>query len=311
MPPTQPHPAPTPQAPRPRLSRLVVGYDGSDGANAAAAFALWLAGKAGCEATLVHAGPAPEAAPSADVMAAGADQAVAYEREWRGRLETLREYGAAEAALDCRVVHGNAAGALIATAAETEADLILTGSHGVGRARGALLGSVSSQLLSHAPCSVMVFPEAGPAEPASHARTIVVGIDGSPGSRSALALAQALAAPLGATLVLVHAYDPHIPLAVITTTGIARELRRYGGGLLREARAALADPGQAVEEELVEGRARDVLVDACERHGPALLVVGSRGLGGFKELMLGSTSRWVAGKAACPVVVARGPAHAQ
>ncbi len=42
----------------------------------------------------------------------------------------------------------------------------------------------------------------------------------------ALALAQALAAPLGATLVLVHAYDPHIPLAVITTDGIAKELRR-------------------------------------------------------------------------------------
>ena len=39
------------------------------------------------------------------------------------------------------------------------------------------------------------------------------------------------------------------------------------------------------------GHARDALVAACERHAPALLAVGNRGLGGFQELLLGSTSR--------------------
>ena len=88
-----------PISPRgPRLARLVVGYDGSDGANAAAAFGLWLAGKSGCEATIVHAGPTPESAPSADLLPAAAEQIVAYEREWQWRLGNLREYEADDAA---------------------------------------------------------------------------------------------------------------------------------------------------------------------------------------------------------------------
>lgn len=311
MPPLdQAHPTPAPAAdqPRgPRLARLVVGYDGSDGANAAAAFGLWLAGKSGCEATIVHAGPTPESVPSGDLLPAAAEQIVAYEREWQWRLGNLREYAADDAAVECRVVRGSPAGALIAAAVDTGADLILTGSHGIGHIRGALLGSVSSQVLAHAPCSVMVFPEDGISDPASRARTIVVGVDGSPSSHEALAVAQTLAAPLAATLVLLHAYDPHIPFAVITTEGMRNELRRHGRKLLDVARDTVTAPVDIVEESLVEGHARDELVAACERRTPALLVVGSRGLGGFKELLLGSTSRWTANHAPCPVLIARTP----
>jgi nucleotide-binding universal stress UspA family protein len=58
-------------------------------------------------------------------------------------------------------------------------------------------------------------------------------------------------------------------------------------------------------EELVEGRAREQLVAASERHGPAVIVVGRRGVGGLKDLLLGSTSRGVVNTAPCPVVVVR------
>ena len=291
----------------PRLARLVVGYDGSDGANSAAAFAVWLAGRSGCEATIVHAGPTPESVPSADLLPAAAEQVVAYEREWQWRLGNLCENAADGAAVECRVVRGSPAGALIAAAVESAADLILTGSHGVGHVRGTLLGSVSSQVLAHARHSVMLFREDGMTTPASDARTVVVGIDGSPSSYEALAVAQTLAAPLAASLVLLHAYDPHIPFAVITTEGISKELRRHGRKVLDAARDAVSAPVDIVEEALVEGHARDELVAACERRAPALLVVGSRGLGGFRELVLGSTSRWVANHAPCPVVIARTP----
>ena len=294
-----------------RPSRLLVGYDGSDGAAAAAAFGLWLAGKAGCQATLVHAGPTPETAPSADLLPAAAEQVVAYEREWQWRLENLRDYAAGDALVECRVVRGSPAGALIAAAVDSGADMILTGSHGVGRVRGALLGSVSSQVLAHAPCSVMVFREDEPSTPAAHARAVVVGIDGSDSSRHALELAQSLAAPLGAALVLVHVYDPRVPFASEPTAAMRDELRRHAVTVLHDARKTVAAPLEIIEEEIVEGHARDELVAACRRHAPALLVVGGRGLGGFKELLLGSTSRWVADHAPCPVLVARRSALAE
>jgi Universal stress protein family len=57
------------------------------------------------------------------------------------------------------VLRGSPAGVLIAAAVDSGADLILTGSRGAGRIQGALLGSVSSQVLTHAPCSVMVIPD--------------------------------------------------------------------------------------------------------------------------------------------------------
>ena len=294
-----------------RVARLLVGYDGSDSANAAAAFGLWLAGKTECEATVVHAGPNPEAAPRADLLLPVAEQVVAYEREWRRRLENLREYAAEDAAVECRVVRGSPAGVLIAAAVDSGADMILTGSHGVGRVRGALLGSVSSQVLAHAPCSVMVFREVEPSAPATQAGTIVVGIDDSASSRGALEFAEALAVPLGARLVLVHACDPHVPFVSEPTGAMRDELQRHATTVLHDARKTVAAPLEVIEQEIVEGRAREELVAACERHAPALLVVGSRGLGGFKELLLGSTSRWVVNHAPCPVLVARRSALAE
>jgi nucleotide-binding universal stress UspA family protein len=288
----------------PRIARLVVAYDGSDSANAAAAFALWLAGKTGCETTMIHAGASPEAAASADLVPVATEQVVAYEREWQLRLETLREYAAEDAVVHSRVVHGNTAEALIAAAGESSADLMLTGSRGVGRGRSALLGSVSSQVLAHAPCSVMVFREVGSSVPAAHARHIVVGIDGSPASAHALELAQALAVPLEAALVLVHAYNPHIRFAAMTTDGIHELLRGHGHQLIDAARERLTVPS-AVVEVVVDARPREALVTACEQYAPAVLAVGSRGLGGFKGLLLGSTSRWVVNHALCPVLVAR------
>jgi nucleotide-binding universal stress UspA family protein len=176
--------------------------------------------------------------------------------------------------------------------------------------RGALLGSVSSQVLSHARCSVMLFREHEPSAPAAHARSVVVGIDGSPSSMYALELAQAFAIALAAQLVLVHAYRPHIPVAVMITGGTDELLRNHGHDLLDAARQAVT-ASVDIQQELVKGNARDALIAVCERHAPALLVVGDRGLGGFRELLLGSTSRDVANHAPCPVLVARNHAPRQ
>lgn len=291
--------------PAPRLGHVLVAYDGTDGADAAASFALWLAGKGAGRVTLVHACPAIESAPTADVARVSGECRLAYDLEWRRRLEALRDYAPEDADVDVALVHGTIAGALIAAARETGADVLFTGSHGTSRMRGALLGSISSQLLSHATCSVMVFRDQSDSPPAAHARTVLVGVDGSPSSREALAFGQALAVPLGAALVLLHVADPQTAFPMKPGREFRAALLRHGRSMIHEARSTVAAPLDLVEEELVEGVAREQLVAACERHSPAILVVGSRGMGGFSELLLGSTSRWVADHAPCPVLVTR------
>lgn len=278
------------------LSRLVVGYDGSPASDAAARFALALALRTDATVTLLHAGPTPWAGAADRRLSEAAEQVVAYEREWYARLCAFEEEGPVTA----RIERGNPAGALIAAALETAADLVLIGSRGAGRVRGALMGSVSSQLLSHAPCSVMVFRDATPTP--GLPRAVVVGVDGSPSALHAVAIGQVLAAAMGARLVLVHAYDARVTFGSHPSQAMADLARRHGREVLSEARGVAHAP---FDTELVQGDASTVLTEACVKLGPAVLVVGSRGLGGFKELLLGSTARWLAGSAPCPVVVAR------
>ena len=164
------------------------------------------------QTTLVHVCADPKPWIPASALATASEHLAAEESDWRRQLDNLRAYGSDRAPVDCWVERGHPAGALIDAATATEADVILIGSSGVGTLRGELLGSVSSQLVEHAPCSVMVFREGYPASPA-HLRSVLVGLDGSRSSLDALAMAQELAAPLEARLVLCAAYPAGVAFA--------------------------------------------------------------------------------------------------
>ena len=290
------------------LQRLVVGVDGSDASGAAVAFAIWLAGTAGADLTLLHSCPdlrlaeyAPHTADPA-VLRAAAAHGVAETAEWWRRLRHLGDYAAEGACVQSRVVRGRPAAALLEAAAELDSDVILVGSHGVGSLRGRLLGSVSSQVVDHARCSVMVFHEGQASSPA-HVASVVVGVDGSAGSAAAIVAGRSLALALDAKLVLAVAYESTTALA--PTAELRAEMRRHAESLLASARESVATDVEVIEDAR-EGEARQTLVEACERYRPAVLVVGTRGLGGFRGLLVGSTSRWVLNHAPCPVLVARG-----
>lgn len=140
---------------------------------------------------------------------------------------------------------------------------------------------------------------------------IVVGVDHSDGARAALAFAHDEARLRGATLRAVHAWQ----FGYVGYSGFEGAMPMLGGDIheLRAAAAAALDatlrealPDAAdieIEPRVVEGSPGAVLVN--ESRDADLLVVGSRGHGGFAQLLLGSVSQQCAHHAACPVVIVR------
>lgn len=136
---------------------------------------------------------------------------------------------------------------------------------------------------------------------------IVVGIDGSPNSERALdwAMKQAAAMHAPLTAVAVHevpkSYWGNMPVVGPADVAVVDQLRQSAEQMTHEAEGRLGDAKPAsVTVRAVSGFAVKELVDASQ--DADLLVIGSRGGGGFAHLLLGSVSSQVIQHAACPVV---------
>jgi nucleotide-binding universal stress UspA family protein len=143
--------------------------------------------------------------------------------------------------------------------------------------------------------------------------TIIVGVDGSDGAAEALRWVLGEARLRGADVRVVHAWS--VPLVLSIPSADAFGVPEPAGSL-EEVRTALRKEAEKVleaslvgvkaddiviERELAEGKAARVLIDAAKNAD--LLVVGTRGLGGFTGLLLGSVSQQCTHHAPCPVVV--------
>jgi nucleotide-binding universal stress UspA family protein len=140
---------------------------------------------------------------------------------------------------------------------------------------------------------------------------IVVGIDGSQGARRALEWAVAEAKLRDAHLVVVHAWLEPAAVAVgsvISAGGVEPEVfEETAERTVAEVLGAVDTTGlpQGIESHVIAGAPARSLLDAAR--DADLVVVGSRGLGGFTGLLLGSVSQQVAHHATCPVVII--PSH--
>ncbi len=280
---------------------IVVGVDGSPGSRNALAWAVDEARVRGSAVTAVHAWP-------------GVSELVARS------TEAHRREGLAQQLLD-RIVGelpdpgvevrrvlcpGSPGSCLVDESAEAE--LVVVGRRGLGGFAGLLLGSTSHQVLAHAQCPVAVVPSQLP-DPGTAVTRVVAGVDGSEPAARALRWAEAEARMRQAPMVAVHAFaTPYFvgPLGMepAATVDVA-DLRPAAHAALDEmVREALGGTDVPVDRVVVEGPAAQALLGATTPSD--LLVVGSRGRGGFAGLLLGSVSQQLAEHADCVVVVVRG-----
>ena len=137
-------------------------------------------------------------------------------------------------------------------------------------------------------------------------KTVLVGVDGSRGSRKALAWAAAEAAEHGADLVVLNVWERGLPPAVgsVPTEDDADPGERAAEELIQIIKEELGeDPPVLVQPRVKQGNPAKVLIE--ESANADLLVVGTRGHGGFRGLVLGSVSQHVAAYAKCSVTVVR------
>lgn len=189
--------------------------------------------------------------------------------------------------------------------ASSSARSVVLGESGRGAFTGLLLGSTTVTLAAHAHCPVIAVR--GDVDRGVDA-PVVVGVDGSELSEHALGCAFEQAAFRGVRLVAMHAYTDADAKAVFSEARMAHDwepLDQAEERLLAERLAGWTEryPDVTVERDLVRSKPRERLLEWSE--SACLLVVGTRGRGGFSGLLLGSTSQALLHHAHCPVLVVR------
>jgi nucleotide-binding universal stress UspA family protein len=288
--------------------RIVVGVDGQPPGSTALDWAIDVASKRHQPMHLVYAEPLPLRGP---VVPPDADHSTSAARavldEAVARVHSLAPWVQVTTATS----HGTAAPLIVE--ASRDAGLVVVGARGRGALRSVLLGSTSVDVAAHAHAPVVVVRELPTAEP--ERPRVVVGTDGSEMSDAAVAAAFEEADQRDLPLTVVHAW--HFDYAVGPVLGASMEwearraVEEYEVAAAAEAVAGWAQkyPDVVVRQHVLNAHPVQALVDHSK--GAELVVVGSRGRGGFGGLLLGSVSHGVLHHAHCPVMVVRPEAGAQ
>jgi len=296
--------------------RILLAVDGSRPADRARDLVAALPWREGGQVRIVSVAPARHeilgvpwalaAPPDADDSD---DQAM---RVHRDALETAeREIRSARSDLliEPVLVRGRAGTVIVDQAREMQADLIVVGHRGMGRWESMLLGSVSAEVVDHAPCPVLVArdDQLGP---------VVLADDGSCHARTAecVVLEWPLFSALPVTVVSVSEdgfpYAGAITPMLYTDTmaGYTVSIEAERASRLTECEAAarrLRDAGFDAIAEVREGDPAQQIITSAREHGAGTVVVGTRGQTGLRRLVLGSVARNVLLHAPCSVLVVR------
>ncbi|HEX6247815.1 MAG TPA: universal stress protein [Nocardioidaceae bacterium] len=273
-----------------RPGEIVVGYDGSSDSELALDWADELAAEQGrrLRVLISEVDPTQVLEATSDWHAAKMAQ---LEQDARDRLAAAQ---ARETELE--LVASPPTQALIDASAR--AAVVVVGARGHSLLSGVVLGSVSQHVSRHASCPVVV--TRSPYHPDS--KRVVVGVDGSTSSRKALDFAFDHASRSGSSVTAIHAWRNNA--RGFPGAGLVEEIQA-AERILSEALAGYSDgyPDVKVTPEAIPIAPQRALADASQ--AAELVVVGSRGLGAFTGLLMGSVSQSVLHHAQCPVAVVR------
>ncbi len=229
-----------------------------------------------------------------------------------GRLveETVALLGPRGAAAETTVTQGNPKEEIVGAADAWPADLVVLGARGLGAAAAWLLGSVSQAVVRHVRCPVLVVK----GKP-RRLRSVLVATDGSEGANDAIRFFLSLPLRRDVRVRLLSAVEP-VPFPTTAPGMIRRRLRamvaeiererRSGTGkLLERAGAELRTKLSRVTRSAPTGHPAEEILATAAAFDADLIVVGARGLGGMKRLLLGSVSERVLRDARCPVLIVK------
>lgn len=288
---------------------VVVAVDGSPASNNAVRWAANTAAKRGVALRLASSYTMPQFL-YAEGMVPPQELYDDLQRETMQKVDDAREI-ALEVVPELRIGHAVAEGSPIDMLLEMSRDagMIVTGSRGLGELSGVVLGSVSAAVVSHAHCPVVVVREDNAVTDETKYGPVVVGVDGSDVSKRATEVAFEEAEARGAELLAVHTWiDSQVTMsgpAFTITDDRWEEARAEKSAKLDEYLGEFAKNHPNVEMRKMITRDRPVRALTEAAQGAQLLVTGSHGRGGFKGMLLGSTSRALLQSAPCPMMVVR------
>jgi nucleotide-binding universal stress UspA family protein len=233
----------------------------------------------------------------------------------RERLEAEALPLFAQRGVACRLMQegGHPAEGALRVAGRENVDLIVVGSRRLRGVKELLLGSVSNGILHHAHCPVLLARGKNLPDPNQGFRHILLSSDGSRCAAYSTHIAVEMAQKFATSLNVLNVFADFPALfdvppdadETLSDFDPVRYARHLFDNVKQATQEAAKDTGVYCEFHQVEGDPAAETVAFAQKHASDLIVMGSRGLGGFEQMLLGSVSNKVAHTADCPVLIAR------